>query len=251
MKKYIIFIACICLLLTACSKAGNDKVTFTAVVLDSYDNGLSVFTLKGANMNGFEPLSVHYDKGIEASIGDIVEIRFDGTVAESYPGQIWAKKVRIIEKRVDNWPATKDIAKDYPYEDAIKDKNFVLGFSEVHGEELLESFINHSSNGIIAYLRKVNYTVEGDPIITDILFDGQNYHVFNDNTRDKFAGSTDSNPYEYKYLNTYQKDGLEITYLANRNDITNEEYEKSMESDKEEDKIEQYVLYYNSSDIKY
>jgi len=110
--------------------------------------------------------------------------------------------------------------------------------------------LNFKNIGSFSAFYRLN-TIEGDPIITDILFDGQNYHVFTDNTRDKFAGSTESNHYEYKFLNTYQKDDLEITYLANRNDISNEEYEKSMKSEKEEDKIEQYVLYYKYSSQNY
>jgi hypothetical protein len=65
-----------------------------------------------------------------------------------------------------------------------------------------------------------------------------------DSSRDAFGGKDNTiSKYEYLYLNTYEKDDKLVIYLADRNDITNEEFEKSIESEKEEDRIDMFVIY--------
>lgn len=264
-KTIMLYMICICsgCIFIGCSTTGLQdsegteypgSVTFNALVISKDANSLSVIVMDDdKNFQRFDPVHVGYDttkldvsKDIskEISLGDLVEITFNGMMAESYPCQIGANKIKVKEKASDNWPATSSIPSDYSVEAAVKDNCFVMSFDKVESKDLLDNFISNSENGIIGFLRKVSYTVEGDPIITDVIFDGKKYYVFEDDTRDKFAGN-DLSIYknEFQYVNSYEKDGYKLLYLAEKKDITAEDYEKSLFSSDSKDYLETYPLY--------
>ena len=243
MKRLLLILSIVMLFMVGCSGKNDGNEKFKAMVVKSYESGLMAINLdKELSIGMFDPISVGYKNKLTLETGDIVEIKFDGLIRESYPVQITASNVKLIEKAEGGWPASAMIPKDYTYEDAVLDKNLVVGHSEVEGKDHLNIFVGNSVAGMVSFLRVVAYTIEGDPIIKDILFDGKTYYGVHDNTRDAF-GSQSITIYEYPYLNTYEKDGKLVVYLANRNDITDEEFEKSMESDREEDRIDMFVIY--------
>lgn len=51
-------------------------------------------------------------------------------------------------------------------------------------------FIANSQKGVRDNIRITYYTVEGDPIINEFSFNGQNFEVTTDTTRDKFGQGT-------------------------------------------------------------
>lgn len=227
----------------------EEMYTFTAIVGKTLEKGLNVFVLDYGYMKKFEPLSVSYDKELDAALGDIVEITFNGMVLESYPGQIGAEKITVKEKKGEGWPATEMLDEDYFKEENIKDGNLVIVHGKEGGADLLWNFLSHTQTGIINFLRMISFTDEGDPIVTDVLYDGTSYHVFTDSSRDAFRGDYPNiQAAEYIYLNSYTKDGETVWYLANRENISNEEYEKSFDPEQEKDWIDKFVFYPSSKE---
>jgi len=161
------------LLCTGCGVIrGTDSGTvLNGIVISKSESGLLVAAAdKDSGVASFDPVSVHYEKtsDLDVTLGALVKINFDGRIAESYPGQIWADKVKVVEKVKDNWPPTASLPKDYGSEDAIADNCYVIGAVGIVSEDLLYRFADNTKNGMAGYLRKVVYTIEGDPIITDI-----------------------------------------------------------------------------------
>lgn len=55
------------------------------------------------------------------------------------------------------------------------------------------------TQGIPAHLRLVSYTIEGDPIVTDVTYDGQSYTCTQDTTADRF-GAQEVTTNQWPYL---------------------------------------------------
>lgn len=226
------------------------SITFKAIVVAQKDKSLSVIVTDGdKGFQRFDPVQVGYDKKIEAAMGDLVEIEFNGMIAESYPCQIGADSIIILKKASGDWPATADISQNYKAEEAIKDHCFTVFRDRTESKELLDRFIDNSGMGIISFLREAAYTVEGDPIITDYLYDGEMYYIFEDVSRDKFGSGEKLYKYEYLYLNLYEKGESKTYYFANRNDITDEEYEKSLDGSNDKAAPDIFPLYYEASEV--
>ena len=227
---------------------GKEEVLLNGIVISKDDSGIMIAVADtSTGFRRFDPVSVHYANAssLNVGMGDIIKISFDGRVAESYPGQIWADEISIVEKVQDNWPATRLIPEDYSFEEAAADNCFVIGNDKKESEDRMKLFVDNTTNGMVGYLRRVVYTTEGDPVITDFIFDGNKYYVFEDMSRDAFAGNGDKLYKKiYSYINTYEKENNKIFYLADRNDITNEEYEKSMTSSNSKDLIDTYMISY-------
>lgn len=60
---------------------------------------------------------------------------------------------------------------------------------EVTNENKLKEFIHSTETGKKDNIRVVAYTKEGDPILTDLAFDGENLEVTRDNTRDEYGNN--------------------------------------------------------------
>jgi hypothetical protein len=194
----------------------------------------------------FDPVSVHYDKAsdLEVTLGAIVKINFDGRIAESYPGQIWADNIKVVEKVKDNWPPTASLPKDYSSEKAIADNCYVIGLAGIVSEDLLYRFADNTKNGMAGYLRKVVYTIDGDPIITDLVYDGNKYFVIKDISRDAYAGNGSKLiKKEYGYINTYERDNKKVIYFSDRV-ASDEEYEQFVAGSEALDLPDIYTLNY-------
>ncbi|QHQ59591.1 DUF4362 domain-containing protein [Anaerocolumna sedimenticola] len=227
---------------------GQEEVILNGIIISKDDSGvmIAVQDISGG-FQPFDPVSVHYAdaSSLNIGMGDIIKISFDGRIAESYPSQIWADTINIVEKVQDNWPATSSIPQEYSFEEAVADNCFVVGNDKTESEDRMNSFVDNTINGMVGYLRRVMYTTEGDPVITDFIYDGNKYYVFEDMSRDAFAGSGDKLYKKiYTYINTYEKESYKVFYLADRNDITNEEYEKSITSSNSKDMIDTYAISY-------
>ncbi len=243
-------IVMILLLCTGCGVIrGTDSGTvLNGIVISKSESGLLVAAAdKDSGLASFDPVSVHYDKAsdLEVTLGAIVKINFDGRIAESYPGQIWADKVKVVERVKDNnWPPTASLSKDYSSESAIADNCYVIGLAGIVSEDLLYRFADNTKNGMAGYLRKVVYTIEGDPIITDFVYDGNKYFVIKDISRDAYAGSGSKLiKKEYGYINTYERDNKKVIYLSDRA-ATDEEYEQFVAGSEASDLPDIYTLNY-------
>ncbi len=235
MRRIVTFVFLISFLMVqnGCSiKQSSDKESYLDGIVMSENEGslMIAFSGKEGILSPFEPASVFY-KAVKESFprGTLIRITFDGTVRESYPVQVTAKDIAVIQEVKDNWPPTMQIDSTYSPEEAIADGCYVENINGKNNNKNLEvavRFWQNASQGICAYLRKVTYTTEGDPIIADIIYDGTKFYAVTDSTRDSFLGTGSRiSSKEYSFLNTYEKDGKKIIYLANKEQVSQEEYE--------------------------
>jgi hypothetical protein len=109
----------------------------------------------------------------------------------------------LTEPLPSSWAPLDELPADYGKGQAIADSVYVnIHGAEIYNESQLARFINDSRAGMQAFLREMMYTIEGDPIITDYLFDGETFSVTYDATRDKY-GSQDITTRTYKYMLEY------------------------------------------------
>jgi hypothetical protein len=104
---------------------------------------------------------------------------------------------------LSSWKPLTDLPSDYSKEQAVADGVYVnIHGAEMYNQALVDTFYMDALNGIAAFMRTIEYTVEGDPIITDFQYDGTIFTVTTDISRDKFKGieSEDIFTVTYKYL---------------------------------------------------
>lgn len=129
----------------------------------------------------------------------------------------------------------EELPQDYSIEDAIKD-NCVISVhgSKVYNEDVLENFLNNVNNNIADSIRSINFTIEGDMLITEINFKENNiFDTCLDWTRDKFSSEEDRT-YKYQQFSTLVTDEI---------DGTKEIYLKNSDT---ENNNELYIIYYQT-----
>ncbi len=146
--------------------------------------------------------------------GEELLITYTGNVRETYPVQI---DVLNIETEYEYRTKIEDLPEEYELEDAIKDACII----NVHGKEIynkseFDRFIDNVNNNVPDFIRVINYTIEGDMIITDVRFEGSSsFRVCRDTTRDKFSITEDRIYKEYRYseLEIEEDNGAKMYYL--------------------------------------
>ena len=98
---------------------------------------------------------------------------------------------------------------EYTSEMAILDGCYVNLHGIIGNDEVMDTFINKVQNKESAFARHVEFTIEGDPIITDFSYDSKEFTVTRDTTRDKF-GSGSIKSYHYKNLVIYEDENTEL-----------------------------------------
>ena len=140
-----------------------------------------------------------------------------------YTGKEAAAEIKLTE-----------LPKKYPPDEAIANGDYVNVHGQISNEDKLTEFISAVNSKDSAAIRMVQYTVEGDPIISDIIFDGNRFTVFNDTTRDAF-GKQKISKNEYERMLEYNRGGVIYVFLTNEDAITDERYDN---------RIDGYLLYY-------
>ena len=69
----------------------------------------------------------------------------------------------------------------------VSNVDIVNSHGNIEGLEKMTQFYDNAQNGVPSELRIVHYTIEGDPIVEDISYDGETLQVTHDSTRDKFG----------------------------------------------------------------
>ena len=103
MRKQVLVILVLSLILTvtACGTSsgggesevgGNGKATFQATILEIHDGHYLVEPVAGSTeLNSADQITVpmtNMNPSPEPEVGDVLEIEYDGSIAESYPAQI-------------------------------------------------------------------------------------------------------------------------------------------------------------------
>ena len=126
----------------------------------------------------------------------------------------------IIEKNIDEQKLLEEIPQEYSMEQAIKDGCVVISYNAVFNKSKLDSFIANTSanseNRQSDFMRIVQYTIEGDPIITDLEYrENLGYILTYDNTRDAFGADTKVTTYDDIPAEIYSIDLVEDENFIN------------------------------------
>lgn len=124
--------------------------------------------------------------------------------------EIWQKVRNVITEESEKKQTMVDNSnEDYSLEKAIESGYFVIGHNKIYNKDKLDKFIENTSmnskNRIEDSIKIIQYTTEGDPIITELsykikdetyLFNGKptnktTYILKVDNTRDKWSVQED------------------------------------------------------------
>ena len=104
MKKILYMLISLAVLFsfTACSGKEDDTVIFQAVILEIHDGYYLVEPVEGSvELNSADQITVPLTStniSSEPEVGDILEIVYDGAIAESYPAQITnAYSISVVE----------------------------------------------------------------------------------------------------------------------------------------------------------
>ena len=120
----------------------------------------------------------------------------------------------------------RNLSKEYTSFDAQKDNCFVIG-AMVHNDNLYSEFMENYKNKKTAFIRVAQNTVEGDLILTDILYyeKSDKLYIVTDNTRDKFSAETDRiiELKEFNYTSEY-KNNNHLYWVLYNGDITEENF---------------------------
>lgn len=120
----------------------------------------------------------------------------------------------------------RNLSKEYTSFDAQKDNCFVIG-AMVHNDNLYSEFMENYKNKKTAFIRVAQNTVEGDLILTDILYyeKSDKLYIVTDNTRDKFSAENDRiiELKEFNYISEY-KNNNHLYWVLYNEDITEENF---------------------------
>ncbi len=113
MKKQLLLILMMSLILlvTACGTSsggreaevgGDETVTFQATILEIQDGYYLVEPIEGSTeLNSADQITIpmiNMNPSPEPEVGDVLEIEYDGSIAESYPAQIAnVYGIRVVE----------------------------------------------------------------------------------------------------------------------------------------------------------
>ncbi|PJI10100.1 MULTISPECIES: DUF4362 domain-containing protein [Clostridium] len=108
----------------------------------------------------------------------------------------------------------------YGIKNVSKNDTITYSLKDNVNTDRLQKFIDNVSKGIKDRINLVRYTTEGDPIITQLYFNGKYIQIYIDNSKDKFGGANKNEILYNKIKGGKQlKDNL-LKYLKDNN-ITN------------------------------
>ena len=150
-------------------------VIFTALTIIIW---LVIFSLGGFKENK-ESNNINYN-GIESKNNNIS----NNEVGENTSNSIDTKNAKL-----------EDLPYNYTLEQAIKDSCFTIMHNVVYNKENLDNFIENTrkdaKNRIPDSIRIATTTIEGQLILYDLSYDGNNYILKMDLTRDEYSAKED------------------------------------------------------------
>jgi len=106
-----------------------------------------------------------------------------------------------------NYKDIRELDKNYNIQEAQKDNCFVIG-AMVHNDYLYNDFMKSYNNNDNAFIRIAQTTVEGDVILTDIMYDNNESKLISvlDSTRDRYSSEEDRKIElrEYESISEYE-----------------------------------------------
>jgi hypothetical protein len=105
---------------------------------------------------------------------------------------------KTLNDLTSEFKVLKDLPDKYVSEIAIKNGDVTNVHGKIYNNEKLNVFIEKFKKQESAMVRVTQYTIEGDAIIKDLIYDGKSIILKDDWTRDKFAAAEDRRIVEYK-----------------------------------------------------
>ncbi len=130
-----------------------------------------------------------------------------------------------------------DLPQDYSVEDAVANGDYVNVHGETYNREIAEKFVKDVSNPDVkeAYYRKVVYTIEGEPIITNFIYKDNKIVTIIDNSRDSYRGYEPTTevyePNIVMYHDSETLGGEEYYYVTNLEEITKQDFENGFDGE--------------------
>ena len=116
------------------------------------------------------------------------------------PWRIIPKDLLVLQRTT--WTPIVALPSEYSSEQAGKDGCCVFGYhGMMYGTEVFNGFTLAAELGIPCHIRIMNWTIEGDPILYDVDYDGLQFTVIDDGSRDKWGGGIRSYTYTHFYEN--------------------------------------------------
>lgn len=141
--------------------------------------GLVLFSL--GVFNDDETIANNIYNGIETNYNTLNNNEVGNNVTGN---QIYTKNASLEE-----------LPQRYTIEQAIKDGCFTVTYYSVYNKEYLDNFIektkHDAQNRVASTIRIAASTVEGDLILYDLSYDGENYTLKSDYTRDNYMAEDD------------------------------------------------------------
>ena len=100
----------------------------------------------------------------------------------------------------------------YTLDMALKNRDYVSLHGTVCHADVFDAFFHSVQNGADAGVRIVDFTVEGDPIITSVAYKDARLTITRDTTRDRFGAPTVTRT-EYQNLLLYRDADAEREYF--------------------------------------
>jgi hypothetical protein len=107
---------------------------------------------------------------------------------------------KTLNELTSELKALKDLPDKYDSETAMKNGDVTNVHGKIYNNEKLNVFIEKFKKQEPAMVRVTQYTIEGDAIIKDLIYDGKSIILKDDWTRDKFAAAEDRRIVEYKLI---------------------------------------------------
>lgn len=99
------------------------------------------------------------------------------------------------------YAALSSLPSAYDAQTAESAGDVVFGAGGIRNSDSFEHFLDMVSLGAPAFVRLTSYTVEGDPVISDVEYNGKYFSLTTDSTRDRF-GVTETSTAIYSYIVT-------------------------------------------------
>lgn len=98
-----------------------------------------------------------------------------------------------------------ELPKNYTVELAVENGDVVDVHGDITNIEKLDKFVEDVSNGKKAFVRTVRYTIEGDPIIYTLYYNGETIKGYIDNTRDEWGNPLEITESNYSKIEVKEK----------------------------------------------
>lgn len=200
-----------------------------------------------------DPSAVKPLKLEELQTGDCIEV-ITYSIRESYPAGTDPERIRLLQREdigaKRDFKAVQERLAGYPdtYEELLREDAYVILHGEVKsGQDKWDRFYQNVQNQIPAEIVLIQFTDEGDAILTYLYYDGNDFYAVEDDSRDAFAGAGERYwEKQFKYLKIFEEavngESARSIMLLDDNNLTWEDIKKSWLSSSSEGHVSCYYV---------